>query len=137
MILLGNFKSSAAAGSTFGGKSYAGSLAGETVAALPNAGRKIDFVTAGQNSSAASTVWLTFRYGQSSGSATSVALMPCGSSFLVGFWDIDVLANFLRMLPEEREWAFESAYRSNSNFRFATDLAETISQLQADMGRVI
>ena len=46
-------------------------------------------------------------------------------------------ATFLRMLPEEREWAFESAYRSNSNFRFATDLAETISQLQADMGRVI
>ena len=105
MILLGNFKSSAAAGSTFGGTTFAGSLAGEAVGSLPNAGRKIDFLTAGQNSSAASTVWLTFRYGQSSGSATSVALMPCGSSFLVGFWDIDVLANWFEFISGSSEIA--------------------------------
>ena len=42
-------------------------------------------------------------------------------------------ATALKMLVEERDWAFESAYRSNSNFRFATDLAETIHQLQTDM----
>src|SRR3990167_5146976 len=94
MKLIQNVRSSAAAASTFGGTTLGvGAHAGGTAGVGPGPAHRIKKLVVAQNSSAASTVWAAIRYGQSSGNFSTLSLVPCGSSFQVDSFDVDLAAN--------------------------------------------
>ena len=93
MKLLQTIRSSGAIGSTFGGTAMGQGSVGGANATLPGAAQRIVKLVVAQNSSAASTIWASIRYGQSSASFSSLDLVPCGSSFRVDSFDVNFLVN--------------------------------------------
>src|SRR3990167_555450 len=94
MKLLQNVRSSASAGSTFGGTTRGvGVLSTGAEGPLPSFANRIKKIVVAQNSSAASSVWVALRYGQSSDNFSNLELAPSGSSFRVDSFDVDLSLN--------------------------------------------